>query len=182
MGCSPKLIQLSNLNEQVFEKYPDWDNWKNHPKQIILPWVPREIRVAVHYFDTADSSHHWDHDFAKEYAKILISSTNSHLARNAKMNLPDKNKTKVLSTKINLQLDVQSIYFHYSDEDCFFIKKGAKANRYDRKMPKRYAVGSDTILNIFIMPFDPNEMKMGRQKLENTWYRTWIYNQVGRII
>jgi len=150
------------------ESYTGWDDWNSHPRQVVLDWAPRTVRTAVHFFDTTDSLHHWDRDYATKYASVLVRAASDHFGRNAKMNLPADNDTDVLDANIKLDLDLSNVYFHYTDEDCFFIKKGKNSNRYDRKMGRTYVNGDESMIHIFIMPFHPDELKSGRQKLEST--------------
>jgi len=83
------------------------------------------------------------------------------------MNLPVGNDTPVLDAHIQLQLKRENVFIHY-DKEPYFRKKGKKSNQYNRDILRRYGEESISHLNVFIMPFDPSEIKSGIQRYEKS--------------
>lgn len=134
-----------------------------------LKYVPhRQLRAQFHVMNNTDSTANFSHADGVKFIDDIISSANGRLQSNDKMYLPVGNETAVIPAKLSWALSDNSYQFHYDDKLCYFIKKGKNANRYDRSVMRKYMNGEDSTLHIYLMPFDPYEMKSGRQKIEST--------------
>jgi hypothetical protein len=110
-----------------------------------------------------------DKNFSVEKARIfvqnLVYGANDHLVNNVKMNLPANNKTPIISPGYILKLatvpeddDGDYVLHHYDEELYYFINKGKYRNNYDRSVIRKYSVGGDSILNVFMMPHHPDSI------------------------
>ncbi|MDH3648754.1 MAG: M43 family zinc metalloprotease [Saprospiraceae bacterium] len=105
-------------------------------------------------------------DKARDFAQQLVKEANASLESNRKMWLPPQNQTPVLpiyyqyviATSTGYEAD-QGVYCHHNDEHYFFVSRGRNKNNYNRSVIRKYAVGSDSILNIFIMPHHPDSIQ-----------------------
>lgn len=133
----------------------------------------RQIRLAFHFMNSRDSSSNYYGDRAISYAEILLNTANERLAQNQKMNLPVGNKTAILPIGILLRHAVNkegrpAIFWHFDERLYSFIKEGPESNRYQTEVLEKYAVEKDSIINVFIMPFEKTQIKSGAQRIERT--------------
>lgn len=133
----------------------------------------RTIRVNVHFMNDSSKKYNFNGEDGIKYMKALIKNANGKLTRNEKMNLPHGNDTPALSPQY--QYEVRGIkgenngyMYHYDDELCFFVNKGKNKNNYNKDVIKKYAVGTDSILNLFVMPHHPDSLATGRYKASST--------------
>ncbi len=144
------------------------------PKDSLL--IPtRYIRVNAHFMNSTGRIYNFNGEDGKKYFKHLLRNANRRLRDNKKMNLPEGNNTPAYHPRYQYVLTASEgvdskdgIYFHYDDELAFFVNKGRNRNNYKRDMIKKYAVGEDSILNIFIVPHHPDSLKTGRYKATST--------------
>jgi hypothetical protein len=125
----------------------------------------RFLRVNFHFLNTRDRLYNYDGEAAEAFVQSLLSSANRDLEVNYKMWLPPGNDTPVLPVGFRYALsprpgvpEDKGIYFHYDDELCFYIHKGAHRNLMDRRVIQQYGVQLDTVLNVFIMPHHPDSL------------------------
>lgn len=123
------------------------------------------IRVNVHFMNSADSSKNFNADEGIKYAQQLIYYSNLPLKDNKKMFLPEGNTTAALPVKYTYVLtpatkspEDKGVYFHYDEELYYFVRVGRNQNLASRTVLNKYNVGSDTILNIFIMPHQSDSL------------------------
>ena len=127
----------------------------------------RLINIKFHIVNSLDSSANFRPHEADIFIGQLLDAANHRLKYNDPMSLPEGNNTPLFDTHLRYQLVEEGIVYHY-DADCYFIKNGYKSNRFDVDKVTRWTQGQDSMIHIFLMPFDPNEIKSGRQKRENT--------------
>lgn len=127
----------------------------------------RIIQLKFHVVNSTDSTTNFNSTQATTFINDLIYNANKRFANNAMMSLPKDNSTPKLDTKIRFVLAENGIIHHFLDNP-YFIKKGRKANRYDRSFINKPTKEDIYSLHIYIMPFDPEEIASGRQKIETT--------------
>ncbi len=121
------------------------------------------IRINFHFMNSEDKSNNYAPKEGTEVVRQLVKNANLRLSSNEKMNLPIGNDTPVCppSYQYVLQQDhgENGIFYHYNDELCFFANKGKHRNNYDYEVIKKYSVGLDSVVNIFMMPHIPQKMR-----------------------
>jgi len=161
VSCSPALRTEPYFPEtDKTEKPPRPDrscgDWRNYlPDPAHPEFVPlRLLRVNFHVMNSSDSSHNFQPEAGRTYLKELLARCNEALDSNAR-NWRSPEGTAVLPRRyryvLTSQPDDDGIYFHYDDSLYFFISQGKNQNNYSRKVIEKYAVGKDSILNIFVM-------------------------------
>ncbi len=165
-SCSHRYVSLLKAGDiPDASTHIDWEYWQELPQSDDLHLEDRIIGCKIHFMDTRDSMLNIDPSYGRAYARALIDAANRRLKQNAKMALPIGNQTPVWDAHIRLKLNANDVFFHYTDE-VFYIKKGVRRNLYDRNMIRALAKSSDAYVNIFVMPYDPEEIKAGRQKMD----------------
>lgn len=131
----------------------DWRGYlpdTTYPEHMPL----RLLRVNFHVLNSADSSHNFRPEEGRTYLKRLLACCNEALDTNMR-NWRSPEGTAVLPRLYRYQLTGQpgddGIYFHFDDSLYYFISQGQNQNNYSRKVVDKYAVGKDSILNIFVM-------------------------------
>lgn len=126
----------------------------------------RYLRVNVHVMRTSAGTGSFSEAEAKTYVQDLINTCNYKLSLNAKMNLPENNATPVLPVQYRIVLAKDAltgkdgIYFHDDDSACYYAS-GKKKGVYslgDQRM-FQYAVGVDTIMNLYFIEHHPDSVK-----------------------
>ena len=133
----------------------------------------RTIRVNVHFMNDSSKEYNFNGEDGKKYINSLIKVANDKLSRNPKMNLPVDNDTPALSPQYRYEVrgiegHNDGFMYHYDDELCFFVNKGRNKNNYNRDVVKKYAIGEDSILNLFIMPHHPDSLATGKYRASRT--------------
>ncbi len=174
--CSPKLSYHQISNRQTLEQFASESNVSKKFKACADPlsYAPydhllhptRTIRINVHFMNSRSKEHNFNGEDGKKYMKNLINVANDKLSRNPKMNLPIGNNTDNLSPQYKYKLwpidgENDGYMYHYDDELCFFVNKGRNKNNYNRDVINKYAIGTDSILNIFVMPHHPDSLAKG---------------------
>lgn len=116
------------------------------------------LRINFHVMRTSDGKENFTESEARSYIKDLVSIANYKLSVNAKMNLPEGNTTPVLPVSYRMVLTgdpktgSDGIYFHDDDSTCWFLKN-KKSGLYSLgdQTPFKYAIGEDSILNIYLI-------------------------------
>lgn len=126
----------------------------------------RYVRVNFHIINTSSGKHNFSKVAGVKYVTDLLNNANSDLTDNAKMKLPEGNDTPVLPTQFRLKLtpmpnrpNDKGIYFHTDDELCFYVHKGKNRNLFNRDVIKKYAVQTESVINVFIMPHHPDSVR-----------------------
>jgi len=134
----------------------------NHLEQFPI----RQIRVNIHFLNSADSSKNFNGEEAIQFAKIFLKTANDKLPRKTKPWLPIRNDLPGLPKRYEYVLTPCSddptdtgIYCHYDEEQYAFVNKGRNRNNGSRAVIKRYALLKDTVLNIFLMPHHPDSVQ-----------------------
>lgn len=140
-----------------WESYvPDY----RHPEHLPM----RYLRVNVHILDNGSGTAHRLPDSARHFARELIRLANEALDTNVvnwrspagTLPLP-KRYRYVLTPQPNRPND-DGIYYHYDDDLYFFVSKGRNQNNHTRDVIERYAIGTDSIINIFILVHHPDSV------------------------
>lgn len=116
----------------------------------------RYLRVNFHIMNSRDSSHNFAPDSARAYFRRMLELANADLDTNF-YNWRSPDGTAVLPKGYHYVLWPQpnvpgddGFYFHYDDSLYFLVYKGKNQNNYNRKVIDKYAIGKDSIINIFI--------------------------------
>lgn len=142
------------------------NNWKNYlPDPQHPEWQPpRTLRVNFHVMNSRDSSHNFKPEAARPYLRALLNYANIELDTNVR-NWRSPDGTEVLPKGYRFQIAPQPVpgddgfYFHYDDELYYYISQGRNSNNYSRKVIDKYAVGKDSIINIFLMVHPDDSIK-----------------------
>ena len=177
--CSPKLESWYATSEDMEVQFRAVERSKGNrlstecyqsenyiPDTNHLDHTPvKYIRMNVHFVDGENKADSWSQEKALNYARELIKAGNANLGDNKKMWLPVGNKTPVIPTRYRYQLAIDpqmpgdsGVYRHFDNEICRYVHRGKNANLYDREVIRRYAVNLDSVLNVFIMPHDPDSV------------------------
>ena len=169
VACSRKLqlIRISQINQ--IEALPS--STPLHNCGDILNYVPDSnaytqiIRVNVHFMDALSNDKNFSLEDGRKYMRYLIKNANMRIRENKKMNLPEGNNTPALHPKYQYKItgatsDPQDdgFYKHLDDDLYYFLNKGKYKNNYDQNVIKKYSVGKDSILNIFVLPHHPDSV------------------------
>jgi hypothetical protein len=137
-----------------------------HPNYLPIKY----IRVNFHIMNSADSSQNFKPVAARIYYKDLIEKANEALATN-EPNWQSPVGTPVLPKQYRYVIAPQKgddgFYFHYNDEDCYYVATGKYQNNYSTKVIDKYAIGKDSIINCFAMIHHPDSIK------SRTYRATW---------
>lgn len=141
-------------------------DWRGYLPDLKHPeFLPvRTLRVNFHVMNSADSTHNWRPDEGRAYLKRLFACCNEALDTNHR-NWRSPEGTPVLPRRYRYVLTPQpkpgddGIYFHYDDSLYYFISQGKNQNNYSRKVIDKYAIGKDSILNIFVMVHPDDSIK-----------------------
>ena len=133
----------------------------------------RTIRVNVHFMNNSEKEYGFNEKDGPKFMYSLMKDANLKLTRNKKMNLPHGNETDSLSPQYRYKLwpikgHNDGYMYHYDDEHCYFVNKGKNKNNYSRAVIKKYAIGTDSILNIFVIPHHPDSLATGKYKASRT--------------
>ena len=124
----------------------------------------RNIRLNIHFMNNSKGDKNYEAESGIKYAKELIYHANRKLQFNKRMNLPEGNSTPAIFPNYQYILTPSSdddgdkgIYFHRDDELYYYVNEG-KRNNYKREVINKYAVGEDSILNVFYMVHHPDSI------------------------
>jgi hypothetical protein len=149
----------------------DWQDYlpdPTRPEDMPL----RLLRVNFHIMNSRDSSHNFRPDSARAFFTQLLARANAELDTNL-LNWRSPPGTKVLPKRYRYVLWPQPVpgddgfYFHYDDEHYFLVYKGKNQNNYDQRVLEKYAVGRDSIINIFIQVHPDDSLKSPSYKASN---------------
>jgi len=126
----------------------------------------RYLRINIHWMNSADSSQNVPEAVATAYAQRLVFAMNYALGKNNKMWLPVDNTTPVQPILFRYVLTGRpgdptddGIYYHYDDELYYYVHYRKKdSNLYSRDVFDKYAVQQDTVMNMFLMPHQPDSV------------------------
>lgn len=173
--CHPKM-EIYLLKSEMIQKLnnpteinPDLNCLSNlsyvPDTSVVFADTKKIIRMNIHFMNNSRRNENYDGEKGIEYAKYLIYHANRKLAFNKKMNLPIGNNNPAYNPLYEYVLTPlkkdgvdEGIYFHYDDSLYYYINEG-KRNNYKRDVINKYAVGNDTILNVFYMVHHPDSIR-----------------------
>lgn len=124
----------------------------------------REIRVNFHFVHDRAGRYNIPEAKAKDFAMSLYWACNERLADMQAPFLPPGNTFGKTPTEYRLVLTPSGapgddgIYHHYNDTLYYYVAYGKNRNNFERAVIDRYGIGTDSILNIFIMPHHPDSV------------------------
>ncbi len=126
----------------------------------------RVVKVNVHFMYDDNGNHNFGKAEGKKFMRELLHNANTRLSKVHAMNLPEGNNTptfpaqmKYVVTPATNKAGDDGFYFHRDSELFYFINKGKARNNYSRDVIKKYSIGADSILNIFVLPHHPDSTK-----------------------
>lgn len=143
--------------------YVRWEDYVpsiEHPEDTPM----RLIRVNFHILDNTRRNAHRPPDSTKAYLRTLLRTANADLDTNVR-NWRSPEGTPVLPKRYRYVLTPQpkagddGFYFHYDDALCYFVSQGLHQNNYSTAVIDKYAIGMDTILNIFVLVHHPDSVR-----------------------
>ena len=172
-SCSKKYV-VFDLNDERVERIKHDRSTKTSiitDSLYIKRSAVKYIRAHIHFCLPKDYSFDKNTDLVFQ-AEELLKEANRRLFENDPMNLPLGNRTSVYDSKIRWAFASttisQSVFIHRYQPDHNFIKKGKHANRYDRSQLDSLLRDKENVVNIFLLPFDANQLASGEQKIEIT--------------
>ncbi len=133
----------------------------------------RYIRLNFHFMDRPERDLNFveDSDRAKNFVRRWVDNANERIRKNFKMNLPEGNETPQLVPQYQYVVVGQEgvegddgLYWHYDEELFYFLNKGRNKNNYKRDVIKKYAVDSETVLNVFLITHHPDSIASKKYK------------------
>lgn len=132
-----------------------WESYRPDPAHP--EYTPaRTLRMNVHFMDSRDSAHNFRQAAGRQFARELIAIANARLDTN-EQNWRSPSGTPVLPKGYRYRLAPQplpgddGIYFHYDDDLWYYVSQGRNQNNYSRTVVDKYAVGLDSIINVFLL-------------------------------
>lgn len=127
------------------------------------PTLDRKVRINFHFMNNVEGDQNMSEKEGKDFIYYLIDNANTRLKENHKLQLPYENDIPNLNPHYQYLVtgsveDEDGIYFHYDDDLYFLLNKGKDSNLTDRRMHQAYAVGLDSIINVFLMPIHPDSV------------------------
>ncbi|MEZ4899891.1 MAG: hypothetical protein R2806_23830 [Saprospiraceae bacterium] len=119
------------------------------------------LKVNIHFMQNPDSMENYAGQAAIQYARDLVRAINHDLETNAKMTLPVGNETPVLPTgyRIVLDPDHPNVFEHADSNLYYYVHRGQHANLFSKEVITKYAVHTDSVINIFILPHQPDSIR-----------------------
>ncbi|MEL7250905.1 MAG: hypothetical protein AAFZ63_23380 [Bacteroidota bacterium] len=127
----------------------------------------RYLRINMHWMNSEDGSQNIPEEEAVAHSKRIVEAMNYALRKNPKMFLPIGNDTPVHPVNFRYVLSGrpddptdEGVYYHYDDSLYYYVHYRKKdSNLYDRTVIKKYGVQLDTVLNLFMLPHQPDSVK-----------------------
>jgi len=169
LACSQKTNSLfisnsDGLIKQELIAKPDCNDPLSYAPDTFTNM--KYIRVCVHILDDTKNSANFSLEEGKKFMYYLIKDANSKLSENRKMNLPEGNTTEALDPGYRYKVvpatnqpGDDGYYKHQDDELAYFVGKGRDRNNYSTDVIKKYQIGQDSIINIFVLPHHPDSVK-----------------------
>ncbi|NNL91418.1 MAG: hypothetical protein HKO66_04225 [Saprospiraceae bacterium] len=178
-SCAPKLTSSFISDTEGFElrKAPKLFYSCNDQLQYIPDSLTsmKYIRVNVHFMDDSTGTKNFSMKDGEKYMRSLINNANKRLGDNRKMSLPVGNNTPVIPINYRYKLvaatddpNDRGFYKHLDNELYYFLNKGKHRNNYNRDVIKKYNIGGDSIVNIFVLPHHPDSVKSKTYKPHKT--------------
>ena len=171
-SCANLVVKYAGssdiIREEIQYKDPEYKKVTNyipdpgHPQASQI----RYVRINFHIMQRSDGTGNFDEAAGRKFCRDMVDQSNFRWSNNHKMNLPVGNLTEVLPIGIRVVLEKDAetgqdaIYFHKNDSLCFWnrsLKKGY-ASLSDQTVLKKYGIGNDSVLNIFLMEHVPDSL------------------------
>lgn len=176
LGCIPKVtstfIKLETLTARNKSTKATSDDRRSCfeaaayiPDTLHRDHMPeRLLRVNFHFMNSSDSTMNFKEDDGKTFIYRLLPVMQMLFDKNTKLWLPAGNEIPVIPVNVRYvltgdEVSNPGIYFHYDDDLYYYIHMGARRNNTDRNVIEKYAVGLDSVLNIFILPHHPDSTR-----------------------
>jgi|SRR5688572_10929973 len=137
-------------------------SYVEHPQFIRTKY----IRVNFHFMNSTDGKYNMPEEEVTFYAHNWIEKANYNLERNHKMNLPPGNNTPLLPIPYRYVISPDpsvpgddGVYYHIDDVLCYAVKTGRERNISDRRVINKYAVRSDSVMNLFVQTHQLDSIK-----------------------
>jgi hypothetical protein len=129
--------------------------------------VMYKIKMRFHIIEGPGKQSNFAPAAIKDYFWLLTENANFRLLQNERMKLPINNTTKMLSPLYQYHILSEGYQYHLERDKtlAYFMNKGAEQNNYNTDIIDRYAKNTDSVLNVFVMSFPPDEMEQRSQSL-----------------
>ena len=172
LGCSKSYMDFDDsvMAEQIsLDEFHALVDGKERDYSLL---EKRVIRTYFHFINATEGNLNFNTDQGLAVIEELLSAANHRMVHNDQMNLPKGNNTPVINTHIQYELasfeGEPGVFYHFDEQPVYFRKRGEKRNLYDRKAFRSYVQSPDSVVNVFLMPFDPEQLNSGEQNLEIT--------------
>lgn len=175
LSCSPKL---NSITLDKLDSVTAFEMEAMHNCNEALYYTPdsltriKYIRVNVHFMYDDQGQNNFTIEEGRQYMWSLINNANKRLLENEKMNLPPGNDTPVIPAAYQYRLHkndgMDAYYTHKDSELYYYVNKGKYRNNYNRDIIDKYAIGEDSIINIFVMPHHPDSVATPGYKATGT--------------
>jgi hypothetical protein len=168
LSTAPQTVSSRNASEApepITYSSSYGDGWEHYVPDLNRPedTPMRYIRVNFHIMDNKAGNAHLPPDSVRYRIRELLRYANADLDTNVR-NWRSPEGTPVLPKRLRYVLTPQSkpgddgIYFHYEDNNdlVYYIATGRDANNYSMTIINKYAIGMDSILNIFVQKHHPD--------------------------
>ncbi len=153
----PYVAPVDSSGTTATARRTDYTGYLPDTNQLeLLP--ERIVRLNFHILNTTDTLYDFYGEKATRYIGELLYNTNVKFRDNPKAWLtPDTLPVPNLPARIRVDLaedpktGAPAIYEHYDDELYWYLHDGPERNRGGRAVIDKYAVRTDTELNIFLM-------------------------------
>ncbi len=160
LATSSEIVQVVQLTSN--SSCGDFQSYIQHGESDL---APRVIRLNFHFMNSQSGAMNYTSEEATVFAHELLKAANAAIESNQKMWLPPGNDTPVLPIGYRYVItssagykSERGIYCHHDDERYFFVSRGRNKNNYDRSVIRKYGIGLDSILNVFVMPHHPDSI------------------------
>lgn len=164
------ITHVNSIAEYVFSEIgeSDCNNTENYlpDTSLVNNYPTRYIRINIHFMNDSTGTLNYTGESGRKYARELIYYANHKLKNNKKMNLPEGNSTEVffpgyqyILTPATDDPEDDGIYFHTDNELAYFVNEGRFRNNYSMDVSRKYAIGEDSILNVFYMIHHPDSVR-----------------------
>lgn len=178
--CQPKVkqwfLKMEDISFIETKKKPQKYSGRNKGCNAPLSYAPdpanldhfpmRHIRVNMHFMNHTDSTKNFNEAAAVTFAQKYLKATQSDLEKLIKPAIPPNNEIPALPKRYKYVLTPlpddptdTGIYCHYDDDLYYFVNKGRNRNNSKREVINKYAIQSDSVLNIFVMPHHPDSVR-----------------------
>jgi CheY-like chemotaxis protein len=175
---SPAAVQTNKTGISAGERwernYGQCRQWESYLPDTAHPeYMPmRYLRLNFHIMDSADSSHNFRAAEARTFLRRLVEVANAELDTNVR-NWRSPAGTAVLPKRYRYVISPQPVpgddgfYFHYDDKSYQLVYIGKNQNNYSNREIKKYGLGTDSIINIFIQVHPDDSLKSKTYKVSD---------------